>query len=79
MTEAIQAVLLLLIALTGTLVVSIREPVDQTVAFGVYGLLLSLLFFALQAPDVAFSQIVVGSAVLPFMILITLMRMRRPP
>ena len=36
---------------------------------GIFGLALTLLFFVLQAPDVALSEIVVGSVGLPVIIL----------
>ena len=39
-----------------------------------YGLVLALLFFLHQAPDVALSQIVVGAVALPLMILLALSR-----
>jgi energy-converting hydrogenase B subunit D len=35
-----------------------------------------LLFLALQAPDVSLSEIVVGSAAVPLVVLVTLSRMR---
>jgi len=42
-----------------------------------YGLVLALLFFLHQAPDVALSQIVVGAVALPLMILLALAKVRR--
>ena len=51
-------------------------PLRQTVALSFYGLLLALLFFAFQAPDVALSAIVVGSVALPLMILLALGKVR---
>jgi len=37
---------------------------------------LAVLFFTLQAPDVALSEIVVGAVALPLMILLTLAKVR---
>lgn len=74
---AIHAVLLLLIAVCGLAVVLTRNPVHQTIVFSFYGILLTLLFFSLHAPDVAFSEIVVGSAALPLMLLITLSKLKK--
>lgn len=71
----IQAILLLLAAAAGTVVVATRDPRRQVLVFSFFGFLLSLLFLSLQAPDVAFSEIVVGSAAVPFMILAALRRM----
>lgn len=74
-------ILLVLLALTGTGVALTRQPVRQVVALGANGLVLTLLFMALQAPDVAFAQIVVGTAAVPMLFLAVLasMRMDRRP
>ncbi|TMM15065.1 MAG: DUF4040 domain-containing protein [Actinobacteria bacterium] len=76
MMEALRAVLLVLLALGGLAVVLTREPLRQALVLGVYGLLLALLFFVLQAPDVALSQIVVSTVGLPVMILLALAKVR---
>jgi energy-converting hydrogenase B subunit D len=73
---ALQAVALILVALGGTAVVITRHPVRQAMVAGVFGILLSLLFFVFQAPDVALSQIGIGSVALPLMILLALARIR---
>ncbi|HSC05074.1 MAG TPA: DUF4040 domain-containing protein [Solirubrobacteraceae bacterium] len=70
------ALLLTLVAVVGTLAVAVREPVRQTIAVGILGLLLSMLFFALQAPDVALSEIVVGSLAIPLMLLLAIAKIR---
>jgi energy-converting hydrogenase B subunit D len=61
---------LVLVAASGTVVVTTRDPKAQAVTLSVYGLVLALLFFVLQAPDVALSQIAVGSALVPLMVLL---------
>jgi len=71
----LQGVLLVLVAVGGTSVVLVRDPLRQSIVAGVFGLLLGVLFFAFQAPDVALSQIVVGSLVLPAMIVLTLAKL----
>jgi uncharacterized MnhB-related membrane protein len=71
----LQGALLVLVAVAGTAVVLRRDPLRQTLGAGIYGLLLGLLFFAFQAPDVALSEIVVGSVVLPAVILLTLAKL----
>ena len=73
---AVQAVLLVLVAVAGTFVALTREPLRQAILVGVFGLTLALLFFALQAPDVALSQIVVGGVALPAMVLLALAEVR---
>lgn len=47
-----------------------RKPSRQAVTLSVYGVLLTLLFVALQAPDVALSQLAVGTAVVPLMVML---------
>jgi len=51
-------------------VVFTRTPDLQAVTLSVYGLLLTLLFVAVQAPDVALSQLAVGTAVVPLMVML---------
>jgi uncharacterized MnhB-related membrane protein len=72
----IQAVALVAVAGGGTAVVLTRDPARQVVVTGLFGLLLAVLFFAFQAPDVALSQIVVGGVALPVMALLTLAKLR---
>jgi energy-converting hydrogenase B subunit D len=72
----LQAGLFVLLALGGLAVVSMRDPLRQALMVGVYGLLLALLFFVLQAPDVALSQIVVCTVAVPVMILLALAKVR---
>ena len=66
------AVMLLMAALSGGLVVFSRDPKRQVFALAGNGLVLGLLFFVLQAPDVALSEISVGTAVTPLLFLVTL-------
>ena len=68
--------LLLLAALGGAAVVLSREPRRQVLAITANGFVLTLLFMALQAPDVAFAEIAVGAAVTPLLFLVTLASMR---
>lgn len=66
------ALLLLVAALAGTGVVLSREPRAQVFALAANGLVLTLLFFTLQAPDVALSELAVGTAATPLLFLVTL-------
>jgi uncharacterized MnhB-related membrane protein len=74
--NALLIVLLTLVGLAGLITVLIRDPARQAIAVGILGLILSLLFFALQAPDVALSEIVVGSVALPAMLFLALAKVR---
>ena len=71
MNAALIAVALLLVGIVGTAVVVTGDPRRQAVTLSVYGVTLALLFFVLQAPDVALSQIAVGAAVVPLMVMLT--------
>ncbi|MFF3644110.1 Na(+)/H(+) antiporter subunit B [Streptomyces sp. NPDC002564] len=68
---------LLLVAVAATVAVLTRDPVRQAVVLAVLGLLLALLFLLLHAPDVALSQLAVGAAVTPLLILLTARSLRR--
>ncbi|MYT27623.1 MULTISPECIES: hydrogenase subunit MbhD domain-containing protein [unclassified Streptomyces] len=68
---------LLLVALSGTATVLVRDPVRQSFLLSLLGLALALLFLLLQAPDVALSQLAVGSALTPLMVLLAVRKVRR--
>ncbi|HEU5020155.1 MAG TPA: hydrogenase subunit MbhD domain-containing protein [Pseudolabrys sp.] len=68
--------LLAILSITGLGVVLTRDPRRQTLAMAANGLVLSALFLALQAPDVAFSEIVIGSAALPLFFFVALSSLR---
>ena len=53
-----------------------RDPLRQAMVASIYGLVLGILFFVFQAPDVALSQTVVGAVALPMMILLALAKTR---
>jgi energy-converting hydrogenase B subunit D len=59
-----------------TSVVLARDPLRQAMVASIYGLVLGILFFVFQAPDVALSQTVVGAVALPMMILLALAKIR---
>ena len=73
----LQITALSVVALAGLAVVLTRDPLRQTMALGIYGLSLTMLFFVFQAPDVALSEIVVSSIGLPVMILLALRKLRQ--
>ena len=74
--SAVRTGLLLLLAVGGLGVVLTRDPLRQAIVVGLYGLLLALLFFVLQAPDVVLSEIVVGVLAYPVMVLLALAKIR---
>ncbi|HUZ11229.1 MAG TPA: DUF4040 domain-containing protein [Caulobacteraceae bacterium] len=74
------ALMLALTLAAGLGVVLSRDPRRQVLAMAANGLVLALLFFALQAPDVALSELTVGTAATPLLFLVALaaVRMNRP-
>jgi energy-converting hydrogenase B subunit D len=70
-------VALTLVAVGATVVVRTHDPSAIAVVLGGYGLLLALLFVLLAAPDVALSQVAVGTAVVPLMVLLTIRSIAR--
>jgi energy-converting hydrogenase B subunit D len=77
LTEILVLIVLLLVAVVATVAVLTRDPARQAVVLAVLGLALALLFTVLQAPDVALSQLGVGTAVTPLLIMLTVRRVRR--
>ena len=74
--SAIHVTLLALVAIGATAVVFTREPSRQALVASFYGLLLTLFFVAFQAPDVALSELAVGTVAVPLMILLALAKVR---
>jgi energy-converting hydrogenase B subunit D len=72
----LQVIVLALVAVSATAVVAARDPLRQAMVASIYGLVLGILFFVFQAPDVGLSQTVVGAVALPLMILLALARVR---
>lgn len=68
--------LLLMTAASGAGVALSRTPHRQVMAIAANGLVLSLLFMSLQAPDVAFAEIAVGTVALPLLFLVALASVR---
>lgn len=78
MSEAVlHNLILLFVAAAGTGVVFTRDPSSQAIVVSFYGLVLAILFFVFQAPDVALSQIVAGALALPLMILLALAAVKK--
>ncbi|GHF59421.1 hypothetical protein GCM10010218_46170 [Streptomyces mashuensis] len=75
-TALVTLTLLFVAAAAGAAVLT-RDPARQAVVLSLLGLGLALLFTVLQAPDVGLSQLGVGAAVTPLMILLTVRKVRR--
>ncbi|BCT74902.1 hypothetical protein SCMU_07440 [Sinomonas cyclohexanicum] len=66
------AVSLTLVLAGAAAVVFTHRPARQAVVLSAYGLLLTVMFLVLQAPDVALSQVAVGSAVVPLIVVLAI-------
>jgi uncharacterized MnhB-related membrane protein len=71
---ALQVAALLAVTVTGTATALVREPLRQLIVAGLFGLALALLFLVFGAPDVALSEIVVATVVVPLLALFALAR-----
>jgi energy-converting hydrogenase B subunit D len=68
----LQIVALAAVSAGGGAVALVTDPLRETLLLGILGLALVFLFFAFQAPDVALSEIVVGTIGLPLIVLAAL-------
>ncbi|MFE1754788.1 Na(+)/H(+) antiporter subunit B [Streptomyces anandii] len=71
------AVALTLVAAIGAAVVGTHSPERQAVVLSMFGMALTVLFVTVQAPDVALSQLGVGAALVPLMVMLAVRRIRR--
>ena len=74
------AALFTLVAAGAVAVVFTDDPSRQAVTLSGFGLLMAVLFMVVAAPDVALSQIGVGTAIVPLMVMLAIRkaRERRP-
>lgn len=77
MNDLILVVLFAGVVVLSTATAFTRDPGRQALVFGGYGLVLGLTMVALQAPDVALSQITVGAAIVPLIVVLTVMKCNR--
>ena len=76
--DILQVTVLVLVAAGATLVVRARDRVRLVLVLSVYGMLLAILFFAFQAPDVALSELAVGAIALPLILLLAIAKVGKP-
>lgn len=77
MTEVLIAVALAQVVVMATAVVLTRDPARQAIVLSAYGVTLGILFVVVQAPDVALSQIAVGTVVVPLVVILAIHAIRR--
>jgi energy-converting hydrogenase B subunit D len=72
----LQVTVFVLVGLAATAVALCRNVLRQVVLNGIYGLLLTICFVVLQAPDVALSMLVVSTVAYPLIVLVAVARVR---
>jgi uncharacterized MnhB-related membrane protein len=75
----VQALALVFAALGATAVALTLNPLRQIIVSALYGLVLTILFVTLQAPDVALSMLVVSTVAYPLIVLAAIARYRQRP
>ena len=73
----LQAAIIGLVAAGALAVVLTRDLVRLTMTSSLYALLLVVLFLVFQAPDVALSELVVGTVAMPLVLLVAILKVRR--
>jgi uncharacterized MnhB-related membrane protein len=76
MTQALQVVIVVLVALGAALVVMVRGRVRQVMALTAYGIALAVLFRTVRPSGVTRSELVVGAVALPLVLLLSMARVR---
>ena len=76
--DVLQVTVLVLVAAGATLVVRTKNRVRLVLVLSVYDMLLAILFFVFQAPDVTLSELTVGAVALPILLLLTIAKVRKP-
>jgi len=75
--DILQVTVLVLVAAGATVVVRTRDQTRLVLVLSGYGLLLAILFFTFQAPDVALSELTVGAVALPLILLLAIAKVRK--
>jgi energy-converting hydrogenase B subunit D len=75
--DILQVTALVLVAAGATVVVRTRDRVRLVLVLSVYGMLLAILFFVFQAPDVSLSELTVGAVALPLILLLAIAKVRK--
>ena len=70
-------ILLVLFAVSALLAVEFKDLIYAAVALGMCSLCLALLFYQLQAPDVAMTEVAIGAALSTFILLLAINHTRR--
>ena len=74
---ALECVLLLLLLITGVFAPLQKHPLIMVITFTVFGLVMSVIWMLLRAPDLAITEAAVGTGVTGVLFYLTLRRIRR--
>jgi energy-converting hydrogenase B subunit D len=77
--DILQVTILILVAAGATVVVRTRDRTRLVLVLSGYGMLLAVLFFVFQAPDVSLSELTVGAVALPLILLLAIAKVRKRP
>lgn len=72
----VECLLLLLLILTGAAAPMQKHPLTMVITYTVFGLVMSVLWMLLQAPDLAITEAAVGTGVSGVLFYLTLRRIR---
>ena len=75
--DTLQIVILVLVAAGAVAVVRAKDRIRQVLLLSAYGVLLAVLFFTFQAPDVTLSELTVGAVALPAILLLAIAKVRK--
>jgi uncharacterized MnhB-related membrane protein len=75
--STLQVTVLVLVAAGAVAVVSTTERTRLVLLLSAYGVLLAILFFVFQAPDVTLSELTVGAIALPIVLLLAISKIRK--
>ena len=75
--STLQVTVLVLVAAGAVAVVRTKDRTRLVLVLSAYGVLLAILFFVFQAPDVTLSELTVGAIVLPIVLLLAISKVRK--
>jgi energy-converting hydrogenase B subunit D len=75
--DILQVLVLVLVAAGALVVVRTKDRTRLVLAVSLYGLMLALLFFVFQAPDVTLSELTVGAVALPLILLLAIAKVAK--
>ena len=74
--KIVECILLLLLIITGVTAPLQKHPLLMVISFTVFGLVMSVIWMLLQAPDLAITEAAVGAGISGTLFLVTLKKLR---